>query len=144
MKRFSTPKHKEITGSLHKHSLVDTLSSLIVDILGVFSDFSRHIVAFNVFSEILDAILRKFLPFCIILSRFVPLKVLEEESKYIDSRIVVLPALLGPTIKFRDLDGSSVINSKPLRFWKLSLLMYKSNPHRHDDVLARFVPIGSN
>ena len=61
LKRFSTPKHKEITGSLHKHSLVDTLSSSIVDILGVFSDFSRHIVEFNVFSEILDTILRKFL-----------------------------------------------------------------------------------
>ena len=138
------PKHKEITGSLDKHSLVDTLLPSSVDILGDFSDFSRHILVFNVFSEILDTILRKFLPFCIILSRFVPLKVLEQESKYIDSSIVVLPALLGPTMKFRDLDGSSVINSKPLRFWKFSLLMYKSNPHRHDDILARFVPVGSN
>ena len=130
------PKHKEITGRLDKHSLVETLLSLIVDILGDFNDFSRHIVIFDVFLEILATILKKLLSFCIILSRLVPRKVLEQESKYIDSRIVVLPALLGPTMKLRDLDGSRVINSNPLRFWKLSLLMYKSNPHRHDDVFA--------
>ena len=137
------PKHKEITGRLDKHSLVETLLSLIVDILGDFNDFSRHIVIFGVFLEILATILKKLLSFCIILSRLVPRKVLEQESKCIDSRIVVLPALLGPTMKLRDLDGSRVINSKPLRFWKLSLLMYKSNPHRHDDVFARLIPISS-
>ena len=138
------PKHKEITGRLDKHSLVETLLSLIIDILGDFKDFSRHIVIFGVFLEILATILKKLLSFCIILSRLVPRKVLEQESKYIDSRIVVLPALLGPTMKLRDLDGSRVINSKPLRFWKLSLLMYKSNPHRHDDIFARLIPISSN
>ena len=137
------PKHKEITGRLDKHSLVETLLSLIIDILGDFKDFSRHIVIFGVFSEILATILKKLLPFFIILSRLVPRKVLEQESKCIDSRIVVLPALLGPTMKLRDLDGSRVINSNPLRFWKLSLLMYKSNPHRHDYVFARLIPISS-
>ena len=45
LKRFSTPKHKEITGRLDKHSLVGTLSSLIEDILGDFSDFSRKLSA---------------------------------------------------------------------------------------------------
>jgi hypothetical protein len=98
-------------------------------------------VSFDVLSVNLDTTLSEVLPFWIILSNCVPLKVFEKESKYIDSSIVVLPALLGPKIKLRDLDGSSAINSKPLRFWKLSFLMNKSNPHRHDNVFTGFIPV---
>ena len=78
--------------------------------------FSILITDFNELSEILADILKNFWLLEMTLSKLTVLKDLEKERMYTDSRTVVLPALLDPTIKLRLRDGLNDISSKPRRF----------------------------